>query len=198
MEVDDEREQGEFDLPDLPDGRDAVRRRTAAAPPAMIVATHTDNLRDGAQGYRQADEDDEGPIAPWQRRQVAQMRERLAEGAGRCARAWSRPLQRTGEAMHIAVWLTVPDAAEYAGLKRDTIYNACERGDLRHVRVGGRRAIRLRREWIDAWLEQHARGGKVASKDETMNGKPVDDSERPSNTHIGDDRMDGPRTKASR
>lgn len=56
------------------------------------------------------------------------------------------------------VWLNVPQGAEYAGLSRDTIYTACERGELRHARVGGRRAIRLRREWIDAWIEQHARG----------------------------------------
>ena len=54
-------------------------------------------------------------------------------------------------------WLKVTDAAQYAGVSRDTIYTACERGELRHVKVGGRRAIRLRGEWIDAWLEQHVR-----------------------------------------
>ncbi len=56
-------------------------------------------------------------------------------------------------------WLKVNDAAEYAGVSRDTIYTACERGELRHAKVGGRRAIRLRAEWIDAWLEQYARAG---------------------------------------
>jgi len=55
-------------------------------------------------------------------------------------------------------WLTVAEGADYAGLCRDTIYTACERGELRHVRVGGRRAIRLRTEWIDGWLEQHTQG----------------------------------------
>lgn len=54
------------------------------------------------------------------------------------------------------VWLNVLEAAGYAGLSRDTIYTACERGELKHARVGGRRAIRLRSEWIDAWLDQHA------------------------------------------
>ena len=53
-------------------------------------------------------------------------------------------------------WLTVADAADYAGVSRDTIYTACERREIRHARIAGRRAIRLRTEWIDAWLERHA------------------------------------------
>ena len=53
------------------------------------------------------------------------------------------------------IWLNVAEAAEYAGLSRDTIYTACEARLLRHVRVGGRRAIRLRREWLDEWFECH-------------------------------------------
>jgi len=52
-------------------------------------------------------------------------------------------------------WLTVAEAAQYAGVSRDTIYTACERREIRQVRVGGRRAIRLKPEWIDAWLERH-------------------------------------------
>lgn len=55
-------------------------------------------------------------------------------------------------------WLTVGEGAEYAGLSRDTMYTTCERRELRHARVSGRRAIRLKREWIDAWLERHAPG----------------------------------------
>jgi excisionase family DNA binding protein len=57
-------------------------------------------------------------------------------------------------------WLNVGEGAEYAGLSRDTIYTACERKELRHVRVGGRRSIRLKPEWIDAWLERYARGAQ--------------------------------------
>jgi excisionase family DNA binding protein len=53
------------------------------------------------------------------------------------------------------IWLTVADAADYAGVSRDTIYTACERREIRQARIAGRRAIRLRAEWIDAWLEQH-------------------------------------------
>lgn len=52
-------------------------------------------------------------------------------------------------------WLTVAEGAEYSGVSRDTIYTACERRELRHARIGGRRAIRLKPEWIDAWLERH-------------------------------------------
>jgi excisionase family DNA binding protein len=61
------------------------------------------------------------------------------------------------------VWLNVGEAAEYAGISRDTIYTACERDELRHVRVGGRRAIRMKAEWIDAWLERYARGDSPPS-----------------------------------
>jgi len=57
-------------------------------------------------------------------------------------------------------WLTVVEAAEYSGLSRDTIYTACERRELRHARVGGRRSIRLKAEWIEAWLEQHTRAAQ--------------------------------------
>lgn len=53
-------------------------------------------------------------------------------------------------------WLTVGEGAEYAGVSRDTIYTACERKELRHARISGRRSIRLKPEWIDAWLERHA------------------------------------------
>ena len=54
------------------------------------------------------------------------------------------------------LWLNVAEAAEDTGLSRDTIYTACERGELRHAHVGGRRKILLRPQWIDAWLERHA------------------------------------------
>ena len=59
-------------------------------------------------------------------------------------------------------WFTVSEGAEYAGVSRDTIYTACERAELRHARVGGRRSIRLKVEWIDAWLERHARGAEAS------------------------------------
>ncbi len=57
-------------------------------------------------------------------------------------------------------WLTVAEGAEYSGVSRDTIYTACERRELRHARIGGRRAIRLKPEWIDAWLERHTQDAR--------------------------------------
>jgi excisionase family DNA binding protein len=56
-------------------------------------------------------------------------------------------------------WMTVAEAAEYASVSRDTIYTACERAELRHARVGGRRSVRLKPEWLDEWLERWAQGG---------------------------------------
>ena len=53
-------------------------------------------------------------------------------------------------------WLNVSEAAEYAGVSRDTIYSACECKELRCSRLSGRRAIRIRPQWIDAWLERYA------------------------------------------
>jgi excisionase family DNA binding protein len=60
----------------------------------------------------------------------------------------------------MATWLKVPQAAQYAGVSRDTVYTACARSELRHVRIGGRRAIRLKPEWVDDWLERFARGAE--------------------------------------
>jgi excisionase family DNA binding protein len=65
--------------------------------------------------------------------------------------------------METKTWLTVGEGAEHAGVSRDTVYTACERGELRHVRIGGRRSIRLRAEWIDAWLEQYSRAAAPAT-----------------------------------
>jgi excisionase family DNA binding protein len=60
-------------------------------------------------------------------------------------------------------WSTVTEAAAHAGVSRDTIYTACERSEIRHVRIGGRRSIRLKAEWIDVWLERHTRGSVAPS-----------------------------------
>ena len=66
-------------------------------------------------------------------------------------------------------WLTVAEGATYAGVSRDTIYTACERRELHHARIGGRRSIRLKPEWIDAWLERHARSAQPARRETELN-----------------------------
>ena len=54
------------------------------------------------------------------------------------------------------LWLNVAEGAEYAGVCRDLIYDACAARRIHHIRVGGRRAVRLKPKWIDEWLERHA------------------------------------------
>jgi excisionase family DNA binding protein len=51
-------------------------------------------------------------------------------------------------------WLTLQQAAARARVHEATLRREIQRGRLRHARVGGRKALRLRPEWIDAWLEQ--------------------------------------------
>ncbi len=56
-------------------------------------------------------------------------------------------------------WITPRQAAEYLNVGVDIIYDGCAAGGLKHVRLG-HRTIRLRREWLDAWAEAHARVAK--------------------------------------
>jgi len=49
-------------------------------------------------------------------------------------------------------WITVEEAATRARCGIKLIYREVRAGRLRAVRVGGRRELRLRSEWIDAWL----------------------------------------------
>jgi excisionase family DNA binding protein len=50
-------------------------------------------------------------------------------------------------------WWTRREVATYARVSEATIGREVRNGRLRHVRVGGRRSLRFRREWIDGWLE---------------------------------------------
>jgi excisionase family DNA binding protein len=53
-------------------------------------------------------------------------------------------------------WMTVAEAARYARCGPKTLYREVRRGRLKAARVGGRREIRVRREWLDRWLEDCA------------------------------------------
>jgi excisionase family DNA binding protein len=50
-------------------------------------------------------------------------------------------------------WLTVTEAAEHIGVSPDFIYTACAVGGLPHVRLSGRRSIRIRRSHVDDWMQ---------------------------------------------
>lgn len=53
-------------------------------------------------------------------------------------------------------WLTVEGAAARAVVGRRTIYHEVKAGRLKAAKVGGRRELRFRPEWIDLWLEAAA------------------------------------------
>lgn len=55
-----------------------------------------------------------------------------------------------------AVWMTPKEAAEYLRVNVETIYDSCTSAGLKHSRLG-RRTIRLKREWLDEWVESHAK-----------------------------------------
>jgi excisionase family DNA binding protein len=54
-----------------------------------------------------------------------------------------------------SIWMTPRQAAAYLGVGVDTIYDACAASGLKHVKLG-HRTIRLRRAWVDAWVERRA------------------------------------------
>jgi excisionase family DNA binding protein len=64
---------------------------------------------------------------------------RMAEGASGTTRGQSP-------------WLTPKEAAERARCGVKTIYREVKAGRLRAARVGGRRELRMKPEWVDEWL----------------------------------------------
>lgn len=53
-------------------------------------------------------------------------------------------------------WLTAQEAAARALVGVNLIYREVAAGRLRAARVGGRRDLRFRTEWIDQWLDATA------------------------------------------
>jgi excisionase family DNA binding protein len=66
------------------------------------------------------------------------------------------------------IWMNVAEGAEYAGVCRDTIYTAVERGELRHVRIASRRSIRLKGQWLDEWLERGMRQPHTSGREREL------------------------------
>lgn len=60
--------------------------------------------------------------------------------------------KRKVRAEPLSPWITVGEAATWARCGVKLIYREVRAGRLQAVRVGGRRELRLRPEWIDAWL----------------------------------------------
>ena len=52
-------------------------------------------------------------------------------------------------------WLTVSEAAQRARCGPKLIYREVRAGRLQAARIGGRRELRFRAEWIDQWLMQY-------------------------------------------
>jgi excisionase family DNA binding protein len=58
---------------------------------------------------------------------------------------------------HTSPWLTAGEAADYVRCGSKIVYREVGAGRMRAARVGGRRELRFRREWLDEWLERTAR-----------------------------------------
>ncbi len=53
-------------------------------------------------------------------------------------------------------WLTVRQAARYMQCGPKTVYSLASSGRLRAARIGGKRALRIKRRWCDESLEASA------------------------------------------
>jgi excisionase family DNA binding protein len=60
-------------------------------------------------------------------------------------------------------WFTPKEAAQRARCGVKTIYKEVKAGRLRAARVGGRRELRMKPEWVDAWLESTTTPVEVAA-----------------------------------
>ncbi len=53
-------------------------------------------------------------------------------------------------------WLRISQAAQYAQTGTKLLYREIQAGRLKARRLGGRREIRTRVEWLDEWIEASA------------------------------------------
>ena len=64
--------------------------------------------------------------------------------------------QQHQQSVNASPWLTAERAAERIGCGVKLVYREVSAGRLRAARIGGRRELRLRAEWIDDFLERTA------------------------------------------
>lgn len=53
-------------------------------------------------------------------------------------------------------WMVMADAKTYAKRGGRLLAKAVKNGELRAARIGGRRELLFRREWLDEWIEAQA------------------------------------------
>jgi excisionase family DNA binding protein len=53
-------------------------------------------------------------------------------------------------------WLNADEAAKRLRCSRKIVYRLARSGRLRHARLGGRRELRVRAEWLDEFLDRSA------------------------------------------
>ena len=58
--------------------------------------------------------------------------------------------------VYVSPWFTAQEAAGRARCSTATVRREARAGRLRSVRVGGRKSVRFRSEWIDEWLEAYS------------------------------------------
>lgn len=76
-------------------------------------------------------------------------------------------------------WLKVEQARRVAQCGAKLLYREIKAGRLRAARLGGRRDIRIHRQWIDEWLsnlEHPANGGSLPARPRVA---PVDSASTP-------------------
>ena len=64
-----------------------------------------------------------------------------------------RPIDPDRSQICDPAWLTLRQAASRAAVSEGTLKREVRRRRIRSARVGGRRCLRFRPSWIDAWLE---------------------------------------------
>lgn len=82
--------------------------------------------------------------------------DRVQDFRGRLVHTGRMTTSADRQVQPVADWITLEQAARRARVSTATLRREIARGRLRHARVGGRKAIRLRPGWVDAWLEAAA------------------------------------------